>query len=112
MTTINLEKLTDEKLAELILSAQNLIKDREDLRRKEAIDEIQRLADDHGLAIEINAQKLRPKRKKKPRRAAQPKYRNPDNPEQTWNGLGPRPKWIRAFIAAGNTIEELEIGEE
>lgn len=112
MTTINLEKLTDEKLAELILNAQNLLNDRQDLRRQEAIDEIQRLAEDHGLAIEINAQKLKPKRKKKARRVAQPKYRNPESPEQTWNGLGPRPKWIRAFIAAGNAIEELEIAGE
>ncbi len=109
MTTVNLEKLADEQLTELIVDAQRILKDREELRRREAIDEIQRLADEHGLAIDINSKAVKQKRKKKSRPVARPKYRNPDNPQQTWNGLGPRPKWIRTILESGKALEEIEI---
>ena len=109
MTTINLEKLADEQLSELIVDAQRILKDREELRRKEAIDEIQRLADEHGLAVEFNSKAFKQKKKKKSRQAVPPKYRNPDNPHQTWNGLGPRPKWLRTIMESGKTLEELQI---
>lgn len=109
MTTINLEKLADEQLSELIVDAQRILKNREEHRRKEAINEIQRLAGEYGLAIEINSKVVKPRRKKKPRQAARPKYNNPGNPQQTWNGLGPRPKWLRTILESGKTLEELEI---
>ena len=109
MTTLNLEKLADEQLTKLIEDAQNILKNREELRRKEAIGEIQRLADEHGLAIDINSKMVKQKRKKKSRQVAPPKYRDPDNPERTWNGLGPRPKWIRTILESGKTLKELEI---
>ena len=36
----------------------------------------------------------------------QPKYRNPDRPEETWSGRGLQP---RAQLRAGNTAENLRI---
>ena len=35
------------------------------------------------------------------------KYRNPDNPDETWTGIGRRPKWYLAAREAGRTEEEL-----
>ena len=29
------------------------------------------------------------------RRKGKPKYRNPDNPEQTWTGRGKKPSWLK-----------------
>ncbi|MBW3243287.1 H-NS histone family protein [Epibacterium sp. DP7N7-1] len=38
------------------------------------------------------------------------KYSNPEDPTQTWSGLGRRPKWFLEAIEAGKTVQELEIG--
>lgn len=38
-----------------------------------------------------------------------PKYRNPNNPDDTWTGLGAtsrRPKWVVEYEAVGGKIED------
>lgn len=43
-----------------------------------------------------------------------PKYRNPNNPDDTWTGLGAtsrRPKWVVEYEAAGGKIEDCLIKE-
>ncbi|MBB5208663.1 H-NS family nucleoid-associated regulatory protein [Chiayiivirga flava] len=42
-------------------------------------------------------------------RKVAPKYRNPDNAEQTWTGRGKQPLWFAALINAGKTREDLQI---
>ena len=37
------------------------------------------------------------------------RYRNPDNPEQTWSGRGRRPRWIHEAEAAGRSLSDMEI---
>ena len=50
--------------------------------------------------------------KKKVKRGykVKPKYRNPDNPAQTWAGRGLKPKWYRQALAAGRKEKDLLIG--
>jgi len=48
-------------------------------------------------------------RKKTSKIPAKPKYRNPDNPEQTWSGRGKRPHWLREAVEQGTDIKEFEI---
>jgi len=39
-----------------------------------------------------------------------PKYRNPDNPEQTWSGRGKRPTWVVDYlIEPANLLQDLLI---
>jgi DNA-binding protein H-NS len=38
-----------------------------------------------------------------------PKYRNPDNPAETWAGRGLKPRWLSAAIKAGKKIEDFSI---
>ena len=38
-----------------------------------------------------------------------PKYRNPDNPEETWTGRGRQPRWLAALTAEGRQVEEFLI---
>lgn len=42
-------------------------------------------------------------------RKVAPKYRNPDNPEQTWTGRGKAPLWFVAATEAGKSREDLQI---
>jgi DNA-binding protein H-NS len=39
-----------------------------------------------------------------------PKYRNPNEPSETWSGRGKQPRWLVAALKAGHTIEEFVIG--
>lgn len=41
--------------------------------------------------------------------ASAPRYRNPDNPEQTWSGRGRRPRWVHESEAAGRSLADMEI---
>lgn len=38
-----------------------------------------------------------------------PKYRNPENPDQTWSGRGRRPDWIKAADKAGKSLDDFLI---
>jgi DNA-binding protein H-NS len=39
-----------------------------------------------------------------------PKYRNPENPAETWAGRGLKPRWLAAAIKAGKKLEDFSIG--
>jgi DNA-binding protein H-NS len=36
------------------------------------------------------------------------KYRNPDEPGETWSGRGKRPKWVIAQLKSGMKLEDLK----
>jgi len=38
-----------------------------------------------------------------------PKYRNPDQPSETWAGRGKRPRWLVAQLRSGRRIEDFSI---
>jgi DNA-binding protein H-NS len=38
-----------------------------------------------------------------------PKYRNPDNPAETWAGRGLKPRWLSAALKAGKKLEDFSI---
>jgi len=42
-------------------------------------------------------------------RKVAPKYRNPDNPSQTWAGRGLKPRWLATAIKAGKKLEHFSI---
>jgi len=40
------------------------------------------------------------------------KYRNPENPEQVWSGLGVKPKWLKEELTKGKKLEDfLEVNK-
>jgi DNA-binding protein H-NS len=43
------------------------------------------------------------------RGAVAPKYRNPDNPVETWAGRGLKPRWLAAALKAGKKMEDFNI---
>jgi DNA-binding protein H-NS len=43
---------------------------------------------------------------------AGPKFRNPENPAETWSGKGKRPSWVEAALAKGKTLASLEISDD
>lgn len=41
-----------------------------------------------------------------------PKYRNPNEPTETWSGRGKLPRWLAAELKSGRTIDEFVIGDQ
>jgi DNA-binding protein H-NS len=44
-----------------------------------------------------------------PRGSVAPKYRNPENPSETWAGRGLKPRWLVAAIKGGKKVEDFAI---
>jgi DNA-binding protein H-NS len=42
-------------------------------------------------------------------RAVAPKYRNPENPAETWAGRGLKPRWLATAIKSGKKAEDFLI---
>jgi len=40
-----------------------------------------------------------------------PKYRNPENPSETWAGRGLRPRWLAAALKGGKKLEHFSIAQ-
>jgi DNA-binding protein H-NS len=38
-----------------------------------------------------------------------PKFRNTENPAETWMGRGKRPNWLKAQLAAGRSLNDFRI---
>jgi DNA-binding protein H-NS len=38
-----------------------------------------------------------------------PKYRNPENPSETWAGRGLKPRWLAAALKSGKKLEHFAI---
>ena len=62
--------------------------------------------DDVILRARRSGNSSRPEKTKKP---VAPRYRNPNNPSETWTGRGITPRWIAALQAEGVTLDELRI---
>lgn len=41
-----------------------------------------------------------------------PRYRNPENPSETWSGRGPRPAWVERALARGLDLERLAVADD
>jgi DNA-binding protein H-NS len=39
-----------------------------------------------------------------------PKYRNPENPAETWAGRGLKPRWLAAALKSGKKLDDFMIG--
>ena len=47
------------------------------------------------------------KSEKRPK--GEPMYRDPDNPFNTWTGIGKRPAWLTAKLDAGISLEAMKM---
>lgn len=73
---------------------------------KQARDEFQRDFLDKLAAFDLTIDDLKPKKKK---RIAAVKFRDPDNPENTWSGLGKPKKWLQDKLDQGQVLDEFAI---
>ena len=112
-STANIEGLTETELRDLLRSAERLLSERVAQRAKATLKEARRMAAEVGF--EATFSKIgkpapgAPGKAFAPRGPARQKYRNPENPSETWAGRGRPPKWVQAALESGQTLEDLAI---
>jgi DNA-binding protein H-NS len=97
-----LKTMTIAKLRDLKSQVEAAINAKVSERRQELESELSKL-DGHG------ARQGRPAGRGGPRGAVAPKYRNPENPGETWAGRGLRPRWLVAALKGGKKVEDFAI---
>lgn len=104
MASIDLSNMTDDELKDLEEEIRRERQKRENARRREAEKKIRELAAAAGLTVEIISSGRKGRAAPAPR---PPKYRNPDDPSQTWSGRGKRPAWFKEAIEKGMKPEDM-----
>jgi DNA-binding protein H-NS len=99
----NLETMPIEDLWQLYERVGRLLAERLSLEKRKLEQRLSQLQGDFVLASSETQRRPYPK--------VIPKYRNPDEPTQTWAGRGRTPRWISEMLTAGKSIEELRINE-
>ena len=112
MPKIDLEKLSFQELQQLANAVESKISEKKTEEQQRVYEEMRALAASIGMTVdEIVEGQTRSRRGRRmgPHAPAKPKYRNPDNPMQTWSGRGKKPGWVQAWLDAGKDLGELEI---
>ncbi|MCD9026744.1 H-NS histone family protein [Luteimonas sp. BDR2-5] len=117
---VDLATLSVEQLDALVKSAQER---KEFLQKRPSAARVRRqivkYIADYGYTVEelfgveasprkTAARRAPAKRARKAGKVA-PKYRNPDNPRETWSGRGSAPRWLAAQLKKGKKREQFLI---
>jgi DNA-binding protein H-NS len=100
-----LKSMSIAKLQDLRAKVDAAISEKVSSRREELEAEMSKLEGYTG-----GARRGRPVGRGGARGAVAPKYRNPENPSETWAGRGLRPRWLVAAIKGGKKLEDFAIG--
>lgn len=120
---VDLKGLTRRQLERLRADVDKAIERLADTEKKEALRAAEKAAKAHGYSLdELTGAKpaaAAPKAKtpRKPAKKAAddgrakvaPKFRNPNNSDETWSGRGRAPKWMAAHLEAGGSKDDLAI---
>ena len=109
MSTDQLWMLHEEiatRLAAALTAEKGVLENR--LRRLRRGIEIQP-ATDGAKSRDFNSRDAKPSTSRRPYPAVIPKYRNPDQPSETWAGRGKKPRWLAAQLKSGKRIDDFRI---
>ena len=105
MAKVNLEKMSRAELEDLEARLAAAKVSREESEKQALREEIYELIDSHGYTFgEIFG-----KAKLRKVGTVKPKYRNPQDPTETWTGRGRRPRWLEAQIKKGKSLNSFLI---
>lgn len=103
---INLEQMSRKDLMALRNDVEKALIRAEKRERQEALKAAEKAAAEFGFSLsELSGEAPRGIKPTK----TKAKYRNPENPDQTWTGRGRKPQWVHDALTAGVDISDLEI---
>lgn len=107
---INLKTLSPNELESLITSARSQLEQSRSRQVDEVRGKIEALLASSGLTLADVFPRLTGGKARRGKATVAPKYRNPEDPSQTWSGRGKRPLWLAALLKKrGVTLEDLLI---
>ena len=104
-----IDTLGTDELLDMKAELEEVIKQRQLAVRKEVLKQIRAIAAGVGCTVEQLLDRAEPGKRTSKHKAGVPKYRNPENPNQTWTGKGHRPRWFVAAQLRGLNPEQLMI---
>ncbi len=109
----DLSTLSSTELKKLIEAANGMIQSRQQEELRAAYTQFEQIAAGLGATVEqiLEAGRHGSRKVKAPRKAIEPRYRNPENASETWTGRGKQPRWLAAAIGAGRKLEEFLISK-
>jgi len=107
MTDLDFDTMNLDELKRLRRDLDKAIASFDRRRKAEAKREVEAKAREHGFSLAELVEAGSGKSSKGSPVA--PKFRNPDNPEQTWSGRGRQPVWYRDALTTGIDPARLEI---
>ena len=97
---MDLNTLTLKELKKLRKDVDKAIADFETRKKREALSELEKKAAELGFSLsELTGTA-------KAKKVSAPKYRNPNDPDQTWTGPGRIPLWMKALENAGGSRDD------
>ncbi|MEF3193828.1 MAG: H-NS histone family protein [Halothiobacillaceae bacterium] len=110
--SIDLSQLSIDELETLIKRAEAAIRQAKAKRASELRRQVELAAASLGISVAELVGLEKPSRKSTriDRSKLPPKYRNPENPAQTWTGRGQKPVWLRERLDQGAKLEDFLIG--
>ena len=105
MAAPNVDKMSLKELVDLEAKVRKAIAIARDRERAEAKMELAALAERRGFSVNDLFGSSRGTKGTK----VAVKYRNKDNPMETWTGRGRQPKWLAALLKKGRKIEDFAV---
>ncbi|MCK5727415.1 MAG: H-NS histone family protein [Thiotrichaceae bacterium] len=99
METLELGNLSLNELKRVITDAEQTIETRKKTELKNVRRQVKDIIKDNGYSPSDIFPAL--KGAQKPKGKVAPKYRNPEDADQTWTGRGRKPLWIKSLDESG-----------
>ena len=102
--------LTDASVTDLknlVEEAQKQIEMRKELELNNARIQVRELAASLGVTVEDLM--IEPAKASKTVKKAEVKFRNTNNPDETWTGRGKQPNWLKAALEGGAKLEDFAV---
>ncbi|WP_099827237.1 H-NS family nucleoid-associated regulatory protein [Oceaniglobus indicus] len=104
---MDLDKLDRNELLKLRKDVDKALDSLEARRRADARKAAENVALEHGFDLSDLVGDDRKSRK--PTQKNPPKYRNPEDPTQTWTGRGRQPGWVKKALENGQSLDDFKI---
>lgn len=99
----NITDMSEKELAELISKATKVLDTKRGSKKRDGIAKIKEIAASIGVQVDIIDTE---KRSSRAGSKVAVKYRDPTNPKNAWTGRGMKPRWLRAFLEQGRSLDE------
>jgi DNA-binding protein H-NS len=103
VSSANLKSMSVDKLTSLRMQVDALLSSKVAEERRNVQEQLNRLDRLMGTGARVKGAG------RGLRGAVPPKYRNPENPDETWAGRGLKPRWLAAALKSGKKLEDFAI---